>query len=104
MEVNLFWTEESVHQLRDIFDYYSSKVSATVAMKLVGGIIEHVETLRSNPHVGQVEELLRNRKNKYRYLIFKSYKIIYLIGDNVVYISAVFDTRRNPTKLKRSVK
>jgi len=102
--MKLLWTDESVGQLKDIFDYYSNKASANASMKLIAGIIEHVESLRSNPNIGQVEELLRNRKNKYRYLIFGSYKIVYRIGDNVVYISAVFDTRQNPGKLKKTVK
>jgi len=104
MEVSLFWTEVSIGQLKDIFDYYSSVASPSVATKLVTGIISHAESLRTNQNIGQAEELLRKRKNKYRYLIFKSYKIVYWSGDNVIYISAVFDTRQNPGKLKKSVK
>jgi len=53
--------------------------------------------------IGQKEELLIERKEEFRYLVFKNYKIIYWfnIVKNRVEITDVFDARQNPIKLKR---
>lgn len=53
--------------------------------------------------MGQKEVVLLDRKEEFRYLIFKNYKIIYWINKNKnrVEITDVFDARQNPLKLKR---
>lgn len=60
--------------------------------------------LKHQPEIGQEEDLLRSRKQKFRYLVFKNYKIIYWINENQgrIEINDVFDTRQYPTKIKRS--
>tara|TARA_R110001592_G_scaffold8105_1_gene44486 strand:+ start:77028 stop:77210 length:183 start_codon:yes stop_codon:yes gene_type:complete len=49
--------------------------SSVVANKLVKDIIYETQKLRKVPLIGQVEEFLKYRKIKYRYFIFKNYKI-----------------------------
>ena len=53
--------------------------------------------------IGQKEELLLDRKENFRYLVFKKYKIIYWFNKdkNRIEISDVFDARQNPIKIKR---
>jgi hypothetical protein len=60
--------------------------------------------LLKNPEIGQVEELLKGRKTTYRYLTFKNYKLIYSIDKitGFIKIADVFDTRQNPTTMKRT--
>ncbi|WP_445733745.1 hypothetical protein [Mariniflexile sp.] len=54
--------------------------------------------------IGQEEELLKERKNQYRYLVFKNYKVIYSVDEQneFIKIADVFDTRQNPPKMKRT--
>ena len=56
------------------------------------------------PKIGQEEELLEKDSRDFRYLIYKSYKIIYLLNleKNRIEVFDVFDTRQNPIKIKRS--
>jgi len=52
--------------------------------------------------MGQVEELLKDKfKEEFRYLVFRQYKIIYLVNidEHRVDIVNVFDCRQNPTKM-----
>ena len=100
MDLRIFWTETARYQLEDIFDYYKAKASLNTARKIVKKIVDKSITLEKNPTVGQKEELLKERKNQYRYLVEGNYKIIYWIEDNYVKIASVFDCRQNPTKLK----
>lgn len=46
---------------------------------MIQSLINEPEILEKDPFIGQKEELLKERKITYRYLIFKHYKIIYSV-------------------------
>ncbi len=75
-----------------------------VAKNLVNGIYNETLKLKIQSRIGQEEEFLKNRKQKFRYLVYKNYKVIYWINEkeNRIEINDVFDTRQNPTKIKRT--
>lgn len=102
MGLNIYWTDFSKILLRKIFSYYHENASLRVAKNLILGIVEKTNILKTRPYIGQKEELLQNRKQEFRYLVFKNYKIIYWINHNKnqVEISDIFDTRQNPIKMK----
>ena len=104
MELAIFWTESSEKELENIFKYYKRKANVTVAKKIVSGIHEETLKLKQQPRIGQIEELLKQRKQEFRYFIYKNYKIIYWINEreNQIEINDVFDTRQNPPKMKRT--
>lgn len=96
----MHWSEIAENQLKDIFDYYAIEAGSRTAKRLINKIIKRVDILLSYPQSGQKEELLLNRVLEYRYLIEGNYKIIYSVQDNYIVISAIFDTRQNPTKIE----
>ena len=80
--MTVFWTEFAKGKLDDIFEHYKLKArSANVARKLVDSIVNHTLGLENQPYIGQKEELLSDRPQSFRYLVFKSYKIIYWINE-----------------------
>ena len=103
MELTVYWTRLAEDKLDDIYDYYESKAGIRIAQKLIIGIIDKTVGLDKNPHIGQKEELLSDRPQNFRYLVFKNYKIIYWINQNKnrIDIINVFDTRQNPMKMKK---
>jgi plasmid stabilization system protein ParE len=105
MELNVFWTQFAKDQLHDIFEYYNRKSrSINVAKKLVDSIVDHTIGLEKQPYTGQKEELLSDRPQKFKYLVFKSYKIIYWINEpkKRIDIAHVFDTRQDPFKIRET--
>ena len=105
MELTVFWTEFAKDKLDDIFEYYKLKSrNVNVARKLVDGITDHTIGLEKQPYTGQREELLSDRPQKFRYLVFKSYKIIYWINEpkNRIDIVHVYDTRQDPLKIRQT--
>jgi len=104
MAFKVIWSEFAESQLDEIYEYYKKKAGQNVAKKLLGGLIDAPEKLTSSPLIGQEEELLKERKIHYRYLIYKSYKLIYSVDTENEYIKIadVFDTRQNPPKIKRT--
>lgn len=104
MELTVFWTQFARNKLDDIFDHYKHKASIKIARKLVDSIIDHTTGLEHQPYVGQREELLLNRPQKFRYIVYKSYKIIYWINErkNRIDIAHVFDTRQDHFKIRET--
>ena len=104
MELEIFWTDFSKKELKNIFDYYKEKASLNVAKTIVIGITTEAKKLKKQPTIGQEEELLENDSRKFRYLVSTNYKIIYWINleKNRIEIFDVFDTRQSPLKMKRA--
>lgn len=100
--MTVFWTQFAEDKLEDIFVYHKFKAGSRTAKSLVNGIIDTTLSLEHSPYIGQIEELLLERIEGFRYLISKNYKIIYWIDriHNKVFISNIFDTRQNPDKVK----
>lgn len=71
MEVKVLWSDTSLVQLQEIFDYYSFKASHSVARKIVKGIVKKSILLESNPLIGVKEPLLLDRPFEYRYIVEK---------------------------------
>ena len=71
MELEVYWTQFAEDKLTDIFEYYHFNAGVKVAQNLVNGIIDESLKLRTNPFIGQKEDLLLNRVQEYRYLVFK---------------------------------
>jgi plasmid stabilization system protein ParE len=103
MEFGIFWTQFAEDKLIDIFEYYNFTAGLKVAQNLANGIIDESIKLSKNPFIGQKEDILKDRVQEYRYLVFKNYKIIYWVDDvnKIVWVSHVFDTRQNPLKLNQ---
>lgn len=70
---------------------------------MVNEIINETLILKYQPQVGQIEELLKSKKEEFRYLVYKNYKIIYWINykKHQIEIIDVFDIRQNPVKIER---
>ena len=101
MELKIYWTDFSKNELQKIFSYYKENANLRIAKSLILGITKKVLTLKVQPSIGQKEELLKGRKQEFRYLVYKNYKIIYWINneENRIEIIDVFDTRQNPIKM-----
>lgn len=104
MGLKIYWTYFAKNELRKIFSYYQENANTKVAQRLVLGIENKTSVLKTHPNSGQVEELLKTRPQKFRYLVYKNYKIIY--WNNLeklrIEIIDVFDTRQNPIKILKN--
>src|SRR5690606_14603302 len=104
MGLKVFWTHFSENELDKIYEFYREKAGVRIAKKLVTGIYNETLKLKKQPQIGQIEELLKNRKEEFRYLVYKNYKVIYWINEkeNRVEINDVFDTHQNTIKIERT--
>jgi plasmid stabilization system protein ParE len=86
--VKIFWTKESLIRLQEIEEYISID-NSEAAIEFVDELISLAETLFDNPEKGRVvpELLLEN----IRELLYKNYRIVYLIKKNSIEILTVFE-------------
>jgi plasmid stabilization system protein ParE len=103
MSFEIIWSNYAISQLDKIFKYYVENTNLKVAKNLLQKIVSEPNRVISNPEMLQVEDLLIDREDIYRYIIFKNYKIIYSVDSKLkrIKIADVFDTRQNPIKIKR---
>ena len=103
MKFEIIWSGFAEQQLDKIHEYYLENVSYRVASKLIQEILQEPDVLIQKPYIGQIESNLPERIITYRYVIYKSYKIIYSVDEinNLINIADVFDTRQNPEKICR---
>lgn len=73
------WSDFAEQQLDDVFEYYLNNANFPVAKKLLVGILNAPQSLVRSPFIGQEEGWLKGREIKYRYLLFKNYKLIYSV-------------------------
>jgi addiction module RelE/StbE family toxin len=86
--VKLVWTKEALLQLKEI-DEYISLDNPAAAINFVDKLISLTETIVDNPKRGRVVPEL-NIEN-IRELLFKGYRIVYLMKKNSVDVLTVFE-------------
>jgi addiction module RelE/StbE family toxin len=86
--VKLVWTKEALLQLKEI-DEYISLDNPAAAINFVDKLISLTETIVDNPKRGRVVPELNI--GNIRELLFKGYRIVYLMKKNSVDVLTVFE-------------
>jgi addiction module RelE/StbE family toxin len=86
--MKLVWTKEALHRLLEIEEYIS-RDNPVAAVDFVDKLISLAETIVDNPKKGRVvpELSLEN----IRELLFKNYRIVYLVKKRSIEVLTVFD-------------
>jgi len=101
VKLTVYWTRFAEEKLDNVFSYYAHRAGNRIAQKLIIEIIDKSIKLEKSPLIGQLEPLLLEKEEQFRYLIHKNYKIIYWINKELSRIEVVnlFDCRQNPEEL-----
>jgi plasmid stabilization system protein ParE len=93
-------TGHSKGSLLEIYHYYKLIINPVVARNIINEIKVCIKNLTLYPEIGQIEPQLEKLKLCYRRIICGNYKIIYRIQEDIIYITDIFDARRNPDEMK----
>lgn len=101
--MRIIWSENAKTDLDSIYAF-QSLTNERAAVKIYNNILEETEILLRFPTIAPVESLLPSKKYLFRSLVTKSgkHKIIYFINRDIIYISHIWDCRRNPKDLRYS--
>lgn len=94
------WTKPAKKDLKKIYNYYQKKASKVIAQKIIEGILDATEILKTH-NIGRSEDLLEHLNQGHRFVVNGNYKIICFIKNNITYITHAFDTRQDPVRLKQ---
>lgn len=99
--MRVYWTIDAENDLIETFDYLKFKHNEAFADKVIDKIFSKSFLLENFPEMGAVEESKMLENLEIRYLVEGNYKILYQINTSrgLVEILAVFDTRRDPSKM-----
>jgi len=101
--MKILWSEQSVQALEKIVKFYKRIAGEDVAIKIQNEIINATVKLEDHPKIGRIEPLLSFKDLGHRYIISGHCKIIYVIIDDDILITDVFDTRQAPNKIKKDI-
>lgn len=98
--MKVIWSPKAKESLKKVARYIFLSFGEKPAEKFKEKVLRVEKTLAVNPNIGPKEPLLENYSLIYRSVVVnKINKIVYYTKDNVVYISAFWDTRREPKAL-----
>ena len=86
--MKLTWTKESLIRLQEIEEYIS-RDNLQNAINFVDKLISAAETIPDNPEKGRIVPELSIEK--IREIIYKKYRVVYLIKDKSIEILTVFE-------------
>jgi len=95
----VIWSKRSVINLRKIWNFYALELETiTGANIVVKGIKKTGDALSIN-FLHQTEKYLK--PNQFR-VIYKHFKIIYIVKNNKILILQIFDSRQKPIKITQT--
>ncbi len=98
--MKLLYTDQAIDSLNEALNFIAPKVAYDKLLEIRTKILDKADTLLLRPNQGQEEPYLAHLKLEHRRLIEGNYKIIYRIVGEIIYITDIFDTRQETSKMK----
>ena len=97
------WSPTATGRLADIYNFiYLREGSRTLAENQIDYLLSAINLLKKNKNLGTEEPLAKRYNKNHRIIIEGSYKIIYRVENDSVFIIDLFHTSRHPRKIKSS--
>lgn len=104
--VKVMWRKTAQNQRTRLMEYIRNEFGIHAALNAYNNIKHHEVLLSGHPHLGEVEQLLINKRLEYRSLVIHKYtKLVYYVNEKrgILFIAALWDTRREPSALVRGI-
>ncbi len=98
--MKLIYTEQALLSLEEILNFIAPKVTHEKLIEIRDEILDVADTLVFQPLQGPGEPFLEHLGLGHRRLVVSHYKIIYRVAGEYIYITDIFDSRQDPTKMK----
>jgi toxin ParE1/3/4 len=98
--MELIYTEQALDSLEEALEFIAPKVTQEKLLEIRDRILDKADTLLLQPNQGQKEPYLEHLELDYRRIIESHYKIIYRVIGESIYITDIFDSRKDPEKMK----
>ena len=100
-KLKVIWDDEAKKSLRNIYNYIKGRESVEVAKRVRNEIFSRAKSLHDFPEKFEREHNLEDEPGNYRNKVIWSYKIIYEVTEESIYILDIFHTNRDPSNIKK---
>jgi len=102
--MKVIWSNLAEQQLDQSIAFVTDLWDMATGQRLLQESRRISRLLSTHPHIGHPEPLLANWPLGYRSIVIGRYnKMIYYIKESTIHISAIWDTRRDPSVLANEV-
>lgn len=99
------WAPRALHEWENTVRYIYREFGRKAAEEFEQSVAKWEARIVINPELAHQELLLKHRDKLYRGLIVSKYnKLIFYVEEDIVYISDLWDMRREPSRLSRRLK
>ena len=99
------WTDYAKEGRDQIADYIYERFGEKRSMKFLDDVDEAVDMIVRHPGIGTIDPLFADRSVTYRSIVVDGLnKLVYRVDDDVIYIAAMWDCRREPQAQAKQVK
>lgn len=99
------WAPRALHEWENTVRCIYREFGRKAAEEFEQSVIKWEARIVKNPELAHQEPLLKDRDKLYRGLIISKYsKLIFYVEEDVIYISDLWDMRREPSRLSRRLK
>lgn len=103
--MNYIWDPKAQLQRDQIADYIYECFGEKRSIKFLDNVDEAVDMILRHPNIGTIDPLFADRSVTYRSVVVDGLsKMVYRVEDNVIYIAAMWDCRREPQVQAEQVK
>ncbi len=100
MKYNIKYSQESLSDLDEIYDYIFSKLKNQIAARnTVNGILNSIQNLASFLNSATAFSLPTGEETIYKFIVCKNYLIFFHLQNNDVYIDRVLHGKRDYIKI-----
>ncbi len=105
MVMQIDWSKRALRELDIVIGQCEAQFGIRVALHFYQTLTDWEVHLSDNPSLGFPEPLLVDRNRNYRSLLIHAhFKLVYYIAKDAIKIADLWDTRRDPEKLKKRIK
>ena len=103
--MNYIWDPKAQFGRDQIADYIYERFGEKRSMKFLDDVDEAVDMIMRHPGIGTIDPLFTDRSVTYRSVVVDGLsKMVYRVEDDVIYIAAMWDCRREPEVQAEQVK
>lgn len=103
--MRVIWHPQAEDALDQVANYVREQFGAKRMKVFLKEVRSTTKMLSHSPNIGPIDPLFDDRPIAYRYVIINNLsKMVYYIDDDVIYIAAFWDTRREPKKQAEQMK
>ena len=103
--MRVVWDPEAMKARTLVANYIRREFGAKRKIRFLQEVRQMTQQLKRSPGIGQIDPLFSDRAKTYRSVIINGLnKMVYFVSDDILYIAAFWDTRRNDEDQAASVK